>query len=295
VMLEQFCAICGSSEFHIRLRSYGAGTRLLECLGCGFCLSDPMPKEKETKDIYRDADYFANAHSLHRGYEDYEGDSENIRRTFTRRFLALAPLLPHSAAILDVGCAYGYFLDIAASAGHNVQGIDPSPAAIAVARERHGDKVREGTLGDSSWPAHAFDLVTMWDVLEHTLDPRKAIVAAARLLRPGGILAITVPDSGSIPARVMGRRWMGYKPGEHPIFFSRSSLQQVLDETGFTVEAMRHEGKFVSGATFLNRLAYYFPLLLPITQWAERRAFVRSMFFYVNPFDILLVVAKKRP
>jgi 2-polyprenyl-3-methyl-5-hydroxy-6-metoxy-1,4-benzoquinol methylase len=139
--------------------------------------------------------------------------------------------------ILDVGCAAGDFLNAARNRGWQVLGADPSAARAQVeaagielvGTNVHDVDVKEGTL----------DAITFWDVLEHVTDPVADLTQARRLLRPGGIVALTVPDAANFTARVTGRRWFGFKTaGEHLQFFTRTSLRLALQMAGLAIRTL---------------------------------------------------------
>jgi SAM-dependent methyltransferase len=140
--------------------------------------------------------------------------------------------------ILDVGCATGDFLKVARSRGWQVLGADPSAARAQVEAagiELVGTNVHDVDVKDGS-----LDAITFWDVLEHVTNPVADLAQARRLLKPGGVLALTVPDAANFLARVSGRRWFGYKTaGEHLQFFTNASLRIALQTAGVAVRTLR--------------------------------------------------------
>jgi SAM-dependent methyltransferase len=140
--------------------------------------------------------------------------------------------------ILDVGCATGDFLKVARGRGWQVLGADPSVAREQV--EAEGIALVGTTVHDAEVEPGSLDAVTFWDVLEHITDPVADLTRARRLLRPGGVLALTVPDSANLVARASGRRWFGYKTaGEHLQFFTATSLSMALRTAGLSVHTRR--------------------------------------------------------
>jgi len=140
--------------------------------------------------------------------------------------------------ILDVGCATGDFLKVARGHGWQVLGADPSVAREQV--EADGIALVGTTVHDAEVEPGSLDAVTFWDVLEHVTDPVADLTRACTLLRPGGVLALTVPDSANLVARASGRRWFGYKTaGEHLQFFTATSLSMALRTAGLSVRIRR--------------------------------------------------------
>ena len=137
--------------------------------------------------------------------------------------------------ILDVGCATGLFLREMQLVGWQVVGIEPIQSAAEFARQRFGLEIFEGSLRDAPFSSGSFDVLTFWDVLEHTFSPRTDLSEAARLLKPGGLLAINIPNWDSFDRQQFGANWQGFDPPRHLYMFSRETLTQLLLQTGFDV------------------------------------------------------------
>lgn len=285
------CMLCGSRESERYPPKYMNGN-LWRCLDCDLRFVYPQPSLEELTDVYSE-DYFSSSNSNELGYSDYEGDRSNIYRTFKRRLNYLQQVHPGNGSVLDVGCAYGFFLEVAAEAGWDVSGVDISTHAVERARERLGDRVQAGTFSEEELPEQRFSVITMWDYLEHVVDPKADLAKAWRLLADDGILALATPDVSSMPAKVFGHRWMGYKLDEHLVYFSRATMRRFLEESGFKVINMKHEGKFISLRMFLQRLSLYAPFITPLVNMLLKVGAVPPISFYANSRDILLVLAQK--
>jgi SAM-dependent methyltransferase len=114
----------------------------------------------------------------------------------------------------------------------DVQGIEPSSHAVLRARQRYGLDVRVGQLDELHFPANAFDVVTMWHVLEHLPQPRAVLQEVARILRPDGVLVLVCPIADSWEAEHFGPFWSGYDVPRHLYTFSRETLGKLLLECG---------------------------------------------------------------
>lgn len=137
--------------------------------------------------------------------------------------------------ILDVGCATGLFLNEMAQTGWQGYGVEPIDSAAQFARAHFGLEVFQGMLADAPYPPGSFDAITFWDVLEHTFSPTETLSQAAALLRPGGVVAISVPNWDSWERRWFGRHWQGYDPPRHLYVFTRPTLTELLEAAGFAV------------------------------------------------------------
>jgi SAM-dependent methyltransferase len=138
-----------------------------------------------------------------------------------------------SGSILDVGCATGLFLHEMTLAGWQVAGVEPIAAAAEYARTQLGLNVFQGWLSDAPYPGESFDVITFWDVLEHTFSPSAELTHAARLLRPGGLVTINIPNWHSLDRRLFGAHWIGFDPPRHLYVFTRSTLAALLEKTSF--------------------------------------------------------------
>jgi SAM-dependent methyltransferase len=135
--------------------------------------------------------------------------------------------------VLDVGCGDGDFLAALKQRGWEVHGVEPSPAAAALARGK-GVAVHEGELASTDFPAGSFDVVTFWHVLEHLPEPLVELAAARRLLRDDGLLVVEVPNSASVTFRLCREHWFPLSVPRHFQHFTSTTLRALLQKAGFT-------------------------------------------------------------
>ena len=283
------CPLCEQSRHRPRfvIKRY----QLIECLQCGLVRLHPFPTPEELRVLYSGT-YFKSESASERGYLDYEGDHNNYLRTFRRRLKMIRDYLSASDRILEVGCALGFFLDTLREAGfEHLTGIDLSAYAIARAQARMGNQVEllAGNIGDLP-SGRSFDVVFMWDVLEHIPNPIAALNQVRVLLNPGGRLILETQDVGSVMAQINGRRWHMYKVPEHLYHFQPSTIKMLLNKTGFQVVKItrRGAGKYLSGSFIVERVGRYSPVLKYLVVPLEGS--IRSI--YVNLCDEMIVVAK---
>jgi 2-polyprenyl-3-methyl-5-hydroxy-6-metoxy-1,4-benzoquinol methylase len=257
--------------------------------------ADP-PDEQALAGIYDD-EYFRDRpdRTDRHGYSDYLRDAPLHRANARRRLQLLAARLPEKGRLLDVGCAAGFFVDEALRAGWEASGIDVSAAMVEWARSELGIEVTRASFTSDDLTLSQLDAVTMWDYIEHSVDPRRDLVRAHERLREGGILALSTGDIGSVCARLSGRRWHLLTPEHHNFFFDTSTLRQLLGATGFEVlEARRRAARYS-----LAHVAYKLASSAP--HGAIRRAAARvgssaigTAGVPLNLFDIVTVVARRR-
>ena len=136
--------------------------------------------------------------------------------------------------MLDVGCATGSFLDCMRKRGNwQISGVEVNQEAARYARERFSLDVFAGELLEANCPAHHFDVVTLWHVLEHLHSPLDTLMEISRILKDDGALFLSVPNSDSYDARVFGDCWIGLDPPRHLYTFSAKTLKRLLAEAGF--------------------------------------------------------------
>jgi SAM-dependent methyltransferase len=226
------CAACG--------RSAGTETvleRLRRCQGCGF-IYYPDADSDSLSLIYDDT-YFNGAE-----YPDYLGQQDALRRSMRRHLDQMKRHHPLGGSLLEVGCAYGLFLDEARPWFTAVTGIDVCEGPIAYARDVLGLDAITGDLLSHDFGNQLFDVVCMWDTIEHLPAPDAMLSRAAELLRPGAMLYLTTGDIGSWNARWRGKHWRQIHPPTHVSYFSGHTMRTLLDRTGYDVLAIERARYF---------------------------------------------------
>ena len=288
--VDPACALCGARERRI-LRQDGAHT-LVRCKCCSLVYVTPRRQAAQLIDEVYDASYWRSPAARERGYSDYAGDEALYLRTFRRRFAQLGVQLPSRGRALDVGCAAGFSMRVLAERGFEVYGIEPSRAIRAVALKNFSpERIHAGTLLDAPYEPASFDLIVMWDVLEHLPDPLAALGKARELLAPQGRLVLETQNIESFAARALGSRWTHFKHAEHLLHFSPKTLQRALESAGFELLSLtsRGAGKLVSPSFIAERARRFAPWIA----WAFAPiAHLPIAGVYVNPFDELIAVAR---
>ena len=226
------CPLCGEARREPLFAK--DGWPIARCPACGLVYVDAALDRAAIEAIYG-PDYYAGE-----AFGDYLGERDARLASGRARVELLASLVGHGR-LLDVGCAAGFFLH-AASERYEVTGVEVSAFAAQYAREQFGLPVFTGELADAPLEPAAFDVVTLWDVVEHVRDPRAVLDEVARVTRPGGVLALTTGNVEGPLARRDLRRWDLMHPPGHLLFFSPRTLERLLNDTGFEVERLVFDG-----------------------------------------------------
>jgi len=291
------CNLCNSTDRQAVCRktsSSGQSVEVVRCPRCKLMVIHPFPDSPAIKNLYN-GDYFHCPSPVQGGYENYIEDEPNIKKTFLRRWKLLEDRLSKSTkpmAALDIGCATGVFLEILKEKGWNVRGIDVSPFAVNAARAKNLD-VAEGNLESVSLRQESFNLITLWDVIEHLEDPLGTLQACHRLLKPGGCLALSTPDASAWLARLLGSYWLGFQSvGEHLYFFTRDTISAMLIRAGFQVLGIHPVGKYLSLDRIITRLCHYTRVFRPLYLLHRLHPHLK---LYANSGDTMCVIARKIP
>lgn len=285
--MDIICNSCGG-KVHQKIMMI-QGHCLMRCNTCSLGFLDPIPTDEQISAMYQE-EYYQSKDSNQVGYSNYKEDVDLIIKTVIRRYARMKDFLPKKQPLklLDVGCAYGYYLDIARLYGWDVLGVEINPAAVKDCEQVSKLSVIQKPLTKANFPDAHFDVVTAWDLVEHVQDPNQLFKEISRILKPGGSFALATPDVDSFPSKLMGNRWMGYKSKEHIYFFSKKTLTDYCERHGMKVMESYYVGKYISRDLFINRVNNYFG------------SFAAGLFgaivprsFYLNPFDIVYLRAQK--
>jgi 2-polyprenyl-3-methyl-5-hydroxy-6-metoxy-1,4-benzoquinol methylase len=273
------CPACGCSTAHRFLYAKN-GCDILQCRECRLGRTETASFDPSS---YYTGDYFAGGHSD--GYADYLGAEPVLRREFARTVEFIRKYCPRGR-LLDVGCAYGFFLQ-EAKPFFEVAGIELAEDAAAHGR-RSGLNVLAGVADESSLAQlGGIDVIVLLDVIEHLPSPRDTLALCARHLVPGGIIVVTTGDFGSLSARLAGARWRLMTPPQHLWFFSGESMRRMAGSLGLEVEHFDHPWKIVP----LSLIAFQLARMVGLK--AARAPSASGIGLPVNLFDAMRVVLRK--
>ena len=222
------CNLCGSFDLSRLFTATRSGKQVVCCRRCGLVFFDPQPRRAV---VLYSPEYFD---------REFPEDQAADQIRLAHRWLARIEREIDVGRLLDVGCGVGRFLLAARQRGWKTVGIDIAPAAVQKATATSGTTVLQGDLSGTR-PAGmpSVDVVTMWDVLEHLLDPVGDLRRAREWLRPGGLIVIQTQNVNSVSAAWMRQRWEQFVE-YHLFHFSTRTVQLALQAAGF--EQIRIEG-----------------------------------------------------
>lgn len=224
------CPLCRSTGS--RLVRIDCGAKIVRCTGCDFVYVNPQPTAQELSLIYSQEYYPMTSQDV--------GQALRSRLPVFQNSIQKLGKLAKPGRLLDQGCGTGDFVELAQQAGWDAQGIDLSESAVRFAASK-GLKVELGTLESNQYPTESFDVVTLWDVLEHLPNPRHEIEQIHRVLRVGGLLVIRVPNTNFQLLKAFVREDLFKAPHDslqanfHVNHFSPKTLRNLLEMQGFEV------------------------------------------------------------
>lgn len=258
------CALCGSGGLVDLFER--EGFPIARCPACGLVQVDLKLGRAELEEIYDKAYFTSDV------FHDYIGERDIRIADGAVSARRLARIVP-GGRLLDVGCAAGFFL-VPAAEYYDVTGVEISSFASDYARRTFGLRVLTGDVRDVDLQGEQFDVVTMWNTIEHMSDPLESLLAVASLVKPGGLLALSTGDASGLLARHDLHDWNLMSPPHHLSFFSPKTIDLLLAKAGFRLRRIAYDGVVATSgplATVVGRrLAMAFGLGNVMTVYASR-------------------------
>jgi 2-polyprenyl-3-methyl-5-hydroxy-6-metoxy-1,4-benzoquinol methylase len=300
-MIDVQCNLCQADNFLVRFPAtiqlqeklevdafsctnpgYGHHAQIVQCKNCGYVYANPRWSGAEILEAYTAVTD-----------ETYVQERAGRELTFQKHLRAMEKRLgqANGRSLLDVGAYIGVFVETAAQAGWQACGVEPSEWAASVA-QRQGLNVIHGTQYAPELASKKFDVVTMWDVIEHVADPSGEISKAYQLLEPGGWLVVHTMDISSLMAKLMGPRWP-WLMDMHIHYFSQKTLRKMLEKNGFEVVWSGAEGRYLRLNYLISRVEALSRPLGRLANWFVNGLRLGSVAVPLNFGDLFTVYAKR--
>lgn len=232
------CCLCGGTS--ARKIFAKDGYNLAKCRTCGLVYVSNPPGRSDLEILYSfQSDYHTDFKNDDAARAQYIGYAEN-HYAFVAKYLK-------PGRLLDIGCSAGFFLKVARDNKWMVEGLELSNDTAELARRLYSLNVKTGRLGKDIYPPDSFDLVTLWDVIEHDLDPAATMQYVHAILHNGGFVVLSTPNINGLfptlayPAARFTGKWLHVEPPHHLFQFSVKTIGRLLQEAGFTIVSIQHE------------------------------------------------------
>ena len=248
------------------------------------------------RELYSESYYEADASNSkgRKGYPSYREAQESLKESFFRKLSLVRARVP-SGRLLDAGAAYGTFLKVA-HAYYDCVGLEVSEYAVARAREEFGVDVRLGNVEQAPFVDAEFDVVVMWDIIEHLRNPVFALQEIHRMLKPGGYCFISTDDASNWLIKLLGTKWWAIAPPLHLCHFSKKGMLAALGRAGnFDYIEMKKDRRKYSIPEIIRHfgVSYQSRLLTDLGTWMGRTPFDRLILDIARP-EQFVTIARKR-
>lgn len=275
------CDICNCKKFIVHYKI------LNKCQNCGHIFASENLSPEELKNIYKEKYFFGDE------YVDYIGEEDCLKINFISRQKIIEKYIsPKNKKLLEIGCAYGFYLDVVKNKFKKIEGIDISKKAIIYAKKTGNHDVYEGDFMDLDFKNKNYDMVCMWDTIEHLKSPNNYIAKIQKLLSKKGIFAFTTGDISSFVASFRKHKWRMIHPPTHIHYFSKKSVQDILEANNFRVLSITYPSTYRT----LDNILYNLFVLRKKMPWVynfSRMLGITRLKIKLNLFDIMLVIAQK--
>jgi len=229
------CPTCGCAAAALELEK--DHMRIVRCTACDLVYVSPTFDEAHYKTVYRSAEYQDIVRDLGISSHEYRVQRFGLERVdiMARHLSAVRPRM------LDVGCSTGFVVEAARDRGWEAVGLDLNPSAVEYGRRR-GLDLHAVALEDAGFEPASFDAVCLFDVLEHLIEPVRTLRACARLVKPGGIVFLYVPNYDSASRLLMGRDAHFIWPTHHLNYYTPVTIRDLLRREGLRTEYLATEG-----------------------------------------------------
>jgi 2-polyprenyl-3-methyl-5-hydroxy-6-metoxy-1,4-benzoquinol methylase len=233
------CQLCQSDSvqlIHDQPNSKYFPRKIHKCLDCGYAFVYPQPTKEHLEKVYSDSEY-------HKFSTNNNHKTQTINKGLLKRSRSRIRWLSKFITrgdVLDIGCAGGEFIYVANENGFNASGFDISENAVQFFNDTATTEIYTKSLEKLITKDIRFDILALWEVIEHVIDPGGFLEQCKQLLNPNGYIALSTPNQRNYHAIIHGDNWKGYIDGpEHLHFFNPGTLSSLLVKHDFKIMAIR--------------------------------------------------------
>ena len=236
------CISCDGKKF----KQYSEG--LIKCHKCGLVVAEEIPSNAEIEKLYQEEYFFGME------YFDYQADRPALERNFRKRLNRLKYMVKPDFDVIELGCAYGYFLNMIKDKTRSHIGFDVSREGIEYAKKELGLKATVTDFLDYKVKPNSIDSIFMWDVAEHLTYPDKYFKKIAEVLKPGGHVALTTGNIEAFVPRRRGGKWRMIHPPTHVYYFSPKTIGLLMEKYGLETVSVKHTSVSRNVGSVFNQL-----------------------------------------
>ncbi len=246
---SRWCIACAFEQKHTAM-FVKDGVPIYRCNTCGLGSADAQNFDPTA---YYDAKYFNG--SRHDGYADYQASESVLRLEFRKTLEALRKIGAKGGTLLELGCAYGFFLS-EAKLHFDVHGMEICEDAVAACNSRGLTSVVKGMASaEELRTMPSADVVVMLDVIEHLETPGEILKNLSSKLLPGGVMLLTTGDFSSTLSKLFGKHWRLMTPPQHLWFFTPTALRKMAEHAGLDFVSVEYPSKRVPLSLIFYQLA----------------------------------------
>lgn len=281
------CISCDKESFD----AYCEG--LIKCMACGLVVAEELPSDKEIQKLYEE-DYF-----FGKEYFDYKADRSALERNFKKRMKRLSFMLSPEFDVVELGCAYGYFLGLVDKHVKSSKGFDVSSEGVEHAKSELGVDATTEDFVSYQFKPNSVDSIFMWDVAEHLAYPDKYVKKISEILKPGGHVALTTGNVDAWLPRRRGGKWRMIHPPTHVYYFSPRTLRLLFKKHGLELVSVKHTSVSRNVGSAFNQIINNRKALgkstglIGAAHAASKNLGANKINIPLNTFDIMEVVARK--
>lgn len=213
--------------------------KVYHCPACGILFQYPFPAKEDFDKIYPN-DYYAHIETekipfLMRLLSRFLKNEKTVFQLIKRSAYPYFDEIKNAKKVLDIGCGKGVFLNVLKEAGKETHGLEPDSNAVKIL-EKNGHQAIQGDIFTAKIADNSYDLVTMFQVIEHIDDHESLVREVYRILKPGGYFIAETPNLASLSAQNKKNCWVNLDMPRHLIIHSPQSIKNLLQKENFQTQ-----------------------------------------------------------